>query len=641
MRIPPFFRWPVKWLPCAKSCALLQNTFLIVVAIGLVGQILYDQHPITIVSLFPQWLLLGSLGYLWRQGAISRDNPARSTLVFAVLIPALCCLTLLLAWLGWKANPLAICGVIPISDAASYYISAQTFLREAFLDPSGQRRPLNILLTSLWLYLSGDDFKLLLLLQVLGFSAAAFLASAVVAALHGFRAGLLLFAFLLVFAEPYLPTTLSETNGSIFGILALVAFLFGLYRRSLFCYCFGALLLATGLAIRPSALFVLPCVVVAGSFIFRSIRTRDLVAVVCLTVAILLPSGISILLNRTMSHGEGALNANLSYTIYGLVSGGKGWEQYEKDNPRKLEGLSEADRSRIILEASKQHLKMHPIDLAQGLIKGQMLGPLQTFSQIARLAFLGAGGDPLKLIPPSAIIVISLWFAGVLGCRWIAKRRAGSTNRDFRLFFALVLVGYLVSIPFFYKDGGLRLHAAILPIISYMLVWVLLPCGAAGDNALSNSDANRLLAGTTVIGFVLMGSMGWISLMHPKSHNFDPLSASRSLAEDEIEFRFKPHWPQCDLRKFERVPSGSRPRWLSGAIPDDDYRSRGIREIAGQGNLYFGYDASTREWRIIHAYEPVGLLNKIKLKSGSYDRYRDNRYRDFYSAETVQTIGAK
>jgi hypothetical protein len=641
MMLRDLIQWPQSGLLRAQHCALLQNLFLIAAIISLICQILYDQHAITIVALFPQWLLLASLGYLWRQGGISPIERARSMPVFAILIPTLCCLTLLSAWFGWKANPLAICGVIPISDAASNYISAQTLLREAFLDPSGQRRPLNTLLTSLWLYLSGDNFKLLLLLQVLVFSAVAFLASAVVAALHGFRAGLLLFAFLLVFAEPYLPTTLSEPNGSIFGILALVGFLFALHRRSFLCYCFGALFLATGLAIRPSALFVLPCVVVAGSFIFGGSRTRTLLAVVCLTFAVLLPSGISILLNRTMSHGEGTLNANLSYTIYGLVSGGKGWEQYEKDNPRTLEGLSEADRSRVILEASRQHFKMHPIDLAQGLIKGQMLGPLQTFSQIARLAFLGAAGDPLKLIPSSAIVVISLFFAGILWCRWISKKRMSSTDRDFRVFYVLVLAGYLVSIPFFYKDGGLRLHAAILPIISYMFIWVLLPAGANGDNGLSNGNAYRLLASTTVFGFILIGSMAWISLAHPKDQHFDPLPVSRSLTGDKIEFRFKPHWAECDLRKFERVPSTSRPRWFSGAIPDDDYRSKGIREIAGQGYLYFGYDASAREWRIIHTSQPLGLINIIKLESESYNRYRDNRYRDFYSAETVQTNGEK
>src|SRR5450631_2729890 len=205
MMLRDLIQWPRSAVPRAQHCALLQNLFLIAAIISLICQILYDQHAITVVALFPQWLLLASLGYLWRQVGISPIERARSVPVFAILIPTLCCLTLLSAWFGWKANPLAICGVIPISDAASNYISAQTLLREAFLDPSGQRRPLNILLTSLWLYLSGDDFKLLLLLQAFGFSVAAFLASAAVAALHGIRGGLLFFALLLVFAEPYLP----------------------------------------------------------------------------------------------------------------------------------------------------------------------------------------------------------------------------------------------------------------------------------------------------------------------------------------------------------------------------------------------------------------------------------------------------
>ena len=218
-----------------RDCAIFQRCLLVVALLGLIGQVLYDKHLITVLSLFPQWLLLGGLWYSWRQNGIAEYNRMRGTLIFALLIPALSCLTLLIAWLGWKANSLAIGGVIPISDSAGHYISAETFLREAFLDAEGQRRPLNTVMTSLWLYLSGDDFKLLLLIQALGFSVVAFLASAVVSALHGLRAGLLLFAFLLVFVEPYLPTTLTETNGTIFGVLALVGFLFGLYRRNFLC----------------------------------------------------------------------------------------------------------------------------------------------------------------------------------------------------------------------------------------------------------------------------------------------------------------------------------------------------------------------------------------------------------------------
>jgi hypothetical protein len=641
MMIRHLFRAPANWLPRSECCALLRKGFLLVAVLGLTGQILYDQHRITVLSLFPQWLLLGSIWYLWRQEVISHGNRAARMLVFAVLIPALSCLSLLIAWLGWKANVWDICGVIPISDARMYYISAQTFLREGFLDIAGQRRPLNTLVTGLWLYLSGDHFKALLLIQTLWFSAAAFLGSAVVAAVHGFRAGLLLFALLLVFAEPYLPSTMSETNGITCGILALVGFLFGLHRRSLFSYCVGALFLAMGLAIRPSALLVLPCVVVAGAMIFATTSRKRLVVIAVLTSAVLTPSGISILLNRAVSHHDGGFNANLSYTVYGLVAGGRGWEQYQRDYPGTLEGLPEAEQSHVILEAARQHFSQHPVDLAWGLSKGLVLGPLKTFNQIARLAFLGAAADPLRIISRGASIVMFVGFAGVLWCQLISRRRVVSINGDVRLFCIWVLIGYVISIPFFYEDGGLRLHAAILPVIAYMLVWVLLPPSAASENTLSNNNADRLLAGTTVFGLTLLGLLGWICLIHPRSQNFDLIPAFKRLEENKITFWYKPGWPQCDLRNFEGAAGDNRPRLFSGAIPDDNYRSAGIREIAGQGNLYFGYDAGAREWKIIHTDEVVGLLNKVEVESGARGAYRDARYRDFYAAQSVQVVGAK
>jgi hypothetical protein len=642
MTIRQLIRRPSNWLVCSQHCAIFRRFFLLVAVLGLTGQILYDQHPTTVVSLFPQWLLLGAIWYSWRQSAIAQAYwAARGTLIFALLIPALSCLTLLVAWLGWKANSPAIGGVIPVGDSAGHYISAQTFLREAFLDAEGQRRPLNTIMTSLWLYLSGDNFKLLLLMQALGFSMVAFLASTVVAGLHGFRAGLLLFAFLLVFAEPYLPTTLTETNGIIFGILALVAFLFGLHRQSPFAYCVGAFFLAMGLAIRPSALFVLPCVVIAGSVIFAINRIRRLILVACLVSAILIPTGISFLLNRTMSHHDGALNANLSYVVYGLVTGGSGWEQYGKDNPQALKDLPEAQQSRVILLASRKHFAEHPFDLVRGLVKGQVLGPLQTFAQIVRLAFFGAAGDPLRIIPPAAIIIISLGFAGVLWCQLLSKTLVFSSNGKLRVFSILFLIGYLVSIPFYYKDGGLRLHAAVLPVLSYMLVWVLLPPPAATEHSLSNADADRLLAGTTASGLVLLGALGWISFAHPQSRKFEMLPMPGGVEANKIVFVFRPGWPQCDLGKFERVRSDNRPRWFSGAIPDDDYRSAGIREISGQGHLYFGFDAGARDWKIIHTDLPVGSLNKVELGSRSYDANRNDTYRDYYPVKSIQVIDAE
>jgi hypothetical protein len=627
--------WPVGM----HHCAAFRQCFLAAALIGLTGQVLYDRHLVTIVSLFPQWLLLGAIWYSWRQNAVAQEYWVRGTLIFALLIPALSCLGLLIAWLGWKANPMAIGGVVPISDSAGHYVSAQTFLREALLDTEGQRRPLNTVMTSLWLYLSGDDFELLLLIQALGFSVAAFLASAVVAALHGFRAGLLLFAFLLVFAEPYLPTTLTETNGIIFGILALVGFLFGLYRGSLAFFCLGALFLAMGLAIRPSALFVLPCVVVAGALIFGAGRIKRLMVVACLVSAILIPSGISSLLNRTMSHHDGALNANLSYVVYGLVAGGKGWEQYGKDHPLALKGLPEVKQSQVILQASRRHFMEHPADLVLGLVKGQVLGPLQTFAQMVRLGFLGAAGDTLRIIPPAAIIIVSLWFAGVLWCQ-MASRTQVFTNRNFRVFCILFLTGYLGSIPFFYKDGGLRLHAAVLPVISYLLVWALLPPRTAAEHSLSSGNAGRIPAGTVAFGLVLLGALGWISLIHPHNRKFETIPPAQQVKENEMMFVFKPGWPQCDLTKFEHVRSDDRPRWFSGPIPDDDYRSAGIREIAGQGHLYFGFDAGAREWKIIHTDQPVGLLSEVEIEHGD-DIHRDKPYRDYYSVKSVRVIGAQ
>jgi len=100
MMIRHLIRAPANWLSRAEYCARFRQGFLLIAALGLTGQILYDGHPLTVLALFPQWLLLGSIWYLWRQETNSDGNRAVGTPIFAVLIPGLSCLTLLIAWLG-------------------------------------------------------------------------------------------------------------------------------------------------------------------------------------------------------------------------------------------------------------------------------------------------------------------------------------------------------------------------------------------------------------------------------------------------------------------------------------------------------------------------------------------------------------
>lgn len=637
MRRPSLAGWPSEEVIGSQCCRALQTCFLLLVSLCLIGQVVYDQHAATALSIFPQWLLLGSLWYLWRGDRSVQKNWNQGLLAFAILIPTLSCLTLLFAWHGWKANWSAIAGVIPISDAASYYESAQTFLREAYLDVSGQRRPLSTAMTSLWLYLSGDHFKLCLLLQALCFAAVAFLAAAAVAVLHGIRAGWVFFALLLVFAEPYLPTMMTESNGIIFGILALSMLLFGLNRGRFPFYCLGAFFLAIGLAIRPSALFVLPCVVIAGAVIFGGSRLRILGVAIVLSGVVSLPTGIAIAMNKTMGHGDGTLNDNLSYTIYGLVAGGKGWEQYHKENPHALDGLPAGERSRIVLQAARQHFADQPLDLARGILKGQIFGPLQSFAQLARLAFLGAAGDPLRLVAPAEITAVSVFFACILAVQWARRRRTVAPNRSWRVFFLWLLLGYLLSIPFYYRDGGLRVHAAVFPAIAYLLVWLLLPPGNAPPDSGADVRGERISASTLGFGLVLLMSLGWLILIHPKSSTFDRLPSAEGISDRTLLFLFNPGWPQADLSNFPPGGGDGRLRWFSGAMPDDEYRSAGIREISGHGYLYFGFDEATQIWKIIHTDRPIGLLNQIEVKSGR----NQGKYRDFYTAERVQVITAR
>jgi hypothetical protein len=298
-----------------------------------------------------------------------------------------------------------------------------------------------------------------------------------------------------------------------------------------------------------------------------------------------------------------------------------------------------AEQSRIILEAARQHFTHHPLDLIRGLLKGQVLGPLKTFNWIARLAFMGAAGDSLRIFSPAVGSVIPIVFAGFLWCQLRSRRRVASVNSDARWFFIWFLIGYVVSIPFIYEDGGLRVHAPIFPFVAYMLVWLLLPPSAASERDLSGPNANRLLAGSLALGVILLGLLGWISVAHPMIHDRIPLVAGSG--ENTTLLWFEPGWPHCDLRKFERSAGDDRPRRFSGVYPDGEYGSGEIRQIAGRGGLYLGYDAGARDWKAIHTDQAVGVLNKVEVESEHHSADTDPRSREFYEADSVQIISTK
>ena len=242
-----------------------------------------------------------------------------------------------------------------------------------------------------------------------------------------------------------------------------------------------------------------------------------------------------------------------------------------------------------------------------------------------------------RLVAPAEITAVSVFFACILAVQWARRRRTVAPNRSWRVFFLWLLLGYLLSIPFYYRDGGLRVHAAVFPAIAYLLVWLLLPPGNAPPDSGADVRGERISASTLGFGLVLLMSLGWLILIHPKSSTFDRLPSAEGISDRTLLFLFNPGWPQADLSNFPPGGGDGRLRWFSGAMPDDEYRSAGIREISGHGYLYFGFDEATQIWKIIHTDRPIGLLNQIEVKSGR----NQGKYRDFYTAERVQVITAR
>jgi hypothetical protein len=236
-----------------------------------------------------------------------------------------------LKWRSGVSADAVVGGLLPWSDARGHFYGSIYLLQYGIADEWTTRRVLSVAYDATRALATGRDIQVGLILQALLTGAACFLASRAIARSHGPVAGFVVLLLTASFALPYLPTTLTETVGLMFGALSFSLLWQGVHERRAGLCAAAIALLSIGLSIRPGPMLLLPAAMLAGWLALAPSTGRWRAAFVLSAGA-----GFGLLANLGMVHlianPDGAPQANVIYALYGQSAGGD-WSLAYRDIP--------------------------------------------------------------------------------------------------------------------------------------------------------------------------------------------------------------------------------------------------------------------------------------------------------------------
>jgi len=245
---------------------------------------------------------------------------------------------------------------------------------------------------------------------------------------------------------------MTESLGMICGLLALAALLHATRRRSLTLLFLGIFMLSLGLCARPGALVVLPLMILFAGWAgyhwgqglmsdkksvvkcFISIPSlRSMMLAVVMTTAAF---GSNSLISRNLYQGRVITNGNFSFTLYGMLTGGKwsdslAWSHWD---------------SKLVMQKSLKLIQEKP----QLLVFGAARAYKEALYRRILFMFGHESRPATLLLIAAALGLTALWNMAAL--------------RPYALWMTLMALGIFLSIPFVPPwDAAERPFAATVP----------------------------------------------------------------------------------------------------------------------------------------------------------------------------------
>jgi hypothetical protein len=414
-------------------------------------------------------LFLGAIGgvssWLAKQLGIDQTDHERrlKRLLCIVGLPVIFAAFMLSASAQWSGllrqgdySYTAIVGLVPFSDASSYFGEAYDALKDGAFGVHGSRRPLAQIVRTSLLVMSGYSYAGMIALQCLALSAALFFASRSVARWLGPWAGLAFAAMAYSVCREFSVTALTESLGLIWALTAIPFLVEAIRSRSLPHSALGLFLFTIAMLTRMGSAFTVPALAVwiiwsLGVRCGRTLRATGLTAL-ALAAAITFHFAAS----KIYSTDTALTGSNFSYAMCSISIGGN-WtdcmSRYESEMPKDELGRTSflyrkafeniATQPRIALHRMASGAAQFARDLPSAIIKGyQAVTPLSGWTLLFAAAVFGIG----------------------------LARTAPRLPRSEWVFWIVFWTSALASAALIYFDDGRRTMVAIYPLVALFAV---------------------------------------------------------------------------------------------------------------------------------------------------------------------------
>jgi hypothetical protein len=362
-------------------------------------------------------------------------------------------------------------GIIPFGNAGIYFADATRVLEGLPMGAESGQRPLFSVLLALLLWLGGHSIPLAVAALTLLVAASCVYLARSVQETHGAMAASFVLVLLFAFHRGFAGMTQTEPLGLALGALGLSEIWRGATEQRHRRLVAGMCLLTLGLCARAGAFLVLPALVVWAGWGRRAPQPGAGMRFFGASVAgVAVGALLNLAAYRSVAPPEAVPFSNYGYSLYGLASGGKGWQQFERDHP-SVAGRYDASTSRQAFRAALALVKERPQALVLGMAallaryveptSSGAFGFLQPLPQGQCLSAPGSLARADRLLCHTSRLALLL--ASILGL-WRGLRHRRDAHASLALYASL---GVLLSAPLLPDDTS-RVFAATLPVTALL-----------------------------------------------------------------------------------------------------------------------------------------------------------------------------
>lgn len=356
-------------------------------------------------------------------------------------------------WTSGGSQSSILSGLIPLNDAADYYVDALRLVNGGEFSAFSARRVLFPGLLSFLLFINGRNLMLALAILTWITAIASYLTSIEIKRTHGAAIAVFVLIILFLFFRIHSGASMSENLGFALGSIG-----FGLLwrggatkqERTIFL---GLITTTLALNARAGAFFSLPMLVIWAGWVMRANKPLSTKMILMGGFAVTLGFVLNIALTHLVATSDGIPFANFSYTLYGLAAGGKSWTYVFYTHPEILL-LEEPEHSRRVYQLAWELIRDQPVLLMEGaLFSWKML-----FSNSWYNIYAYVGGENPVI---SLISRIGLYFLAIIGF-FVCINKIKNPVESLTL---LYFIGVFISVPFLPPTDAHRMRAYASSIV--------------------------------------------------------------------------------------------------------------------------------------------------------------------------------